>query len=838
MVITQTHNKLKTLGINSQHYYFYRGFFSGNTDMFTFIAGVILRYRVLLIIALSVATVFMGYYAREVSLSYEHAPLLPEKDSTLIEFRKYSEIFGQDGNILVIGIRNDDFFEPGMLGEWIVMKKSIKAIDGVKNAVSMTNVFNLIKNIEERSFEILPLAGEGPLSEAEADSIKQVALSLPFYRDLLYQEKSGTFLILVTLEREVLASSDRNRLIDEIEKLSSEYAEAHNLAVHYSGLPYIRIKTAEKIEGELYMFILLALLITGTIMFLFFRSFRVVFFSLLVVGTGVVWALGSIVLLGYEITLLTAMIPPLLIVIGIPNSVFLLNKFHNEYRNHGNKIKALQRVIQKIGAATFLTNLTTSAGFATFTLTSTRILQEFGVIASLNIMVIYMLSLLLIPIIFSFMPAPRKRHIRHLDNTAVRKVIRLFEYLAVKHRMKTYPAALLLVILAIIGITRIKSTGYVVDDLPKNDPVYTDLLFFEEHFRGLIPLEISIDAGRPGAALTQATLQNIDRLQSELEKYPELSRPLSIAEAFKFARQSFFNGAPEHYRLPGNTERNFILAYMGGLTGDNEIAGSFIDQNSRFTRISYKVADVGTERIGLLEEQIRQEIDSIFPAGRYDVIITGASILSFRGNKYLIRSLFTSLFIAVLIISLFMAWMFSSARMMLISLIPNLVPLLITASFMGYFGIPIKPSTVLVFSIAFGISVDNTIHFLAKYRQELKATGLDIKRSVINAIREAGVSMLYTSIVLFFGFGIFALSGFGGTKALGVLVSFTLLIAVTSNLILLPSMLLSLERIIIQRNFKEPLMKIYNKEDDTAFMDQGEDYDLPGRKKGVETFSG
>ncbi len=807
--------------------------------MFTIIAGVILRYRVLLVITLTVATVFMGYFAREVTLSYEHAPLLPEKDSALIEFRKYSEIFGQDGNIVVIGIRNDDFFEPGMLGDWIGMKKSINSIDGVKNAVSMANAFNLIRKTEERSFKIMPLTGEVPLSEAEADSIKQVALSLPFYRDLLYNEESGTFLILVTLEREVLASSDRNRLIDEIEKLSSEYAAAHNLAVHYSGLPYIRIKTAEKIEGELYMFILLALLITGTIMFLFFRSFRVVFFSLMVVGTGVVWALGSIVLLGYEITLLTAMIPPLLIVIGIPNSVFLLNKFHNEYRNHGNKIKALQRVIQKIGAATFLTNLTTSAGFATFTLTSTRILQEFGIIASLNIMVIYMLSLLLIPIIFSFMPAPRKRHISHLDNTVVRKVIRLFEYLAVKHRTRTYPAALLLVILAIIGITRIKSTGYVVDDLPKNDPVYTDLLFFEEHFRGLIPLEISIDAGRPGAALTQSTLQNIDRLQSELEKYPELSRPLSIAEAFKFARQSFFNGSPEHYRLPGNTERNFILTYMGGLTGENEIAGSFLDQDRRFTRISYKVADVGTERIGLLEEQIRQEIDSIFPDERYDVVITGASIISFRGNRYLIRSLFTSLFIAVLFISLFMSWMFSSARMMLISLIPNLIPLLITAAFMGYFGIPIKPSTVLVFSIAFGISVDNTIHFLAKYRQELKVTGLDIKRSVINAIREAGVSMLYTSIVLFFGFGIFALSGFGGTKALGVLISFTLLIAVTSNLILLPSMLLSLERIIIKRNFKEPLMKIYNKEDEKMeSMDQGNESDLHGRKKGVETFIG
>jgi uncharacterized protein len=791
--------------------------------MFTFIARIILRYRVFLFLTLLIITAFMGFMAREVRLSYEHTPLLPESDSTLIEFNRYKEIFGEDGNLVIIGIRNRDFFEYTHLKGWLEMMNLLRNTEGVKSALSVTDAYNLVKNTDKRNFEVIPLTNGSPLTLAGADSLGKVIGSLPFYRDLLYEEKSGTYLILITLEKDLLASSHRNKLIAGIEKTANEYADGHGLEIYYSGLPYIRIKTAEKIEGELYMFIVLALLITGIIMFLFFRSFRVVIFSLLVVTTGVIWSLGTIALLGYEITLLTAMIPPLLIVIGIPNSVFLLNKYHNEYRNHGNKIKALQRVIQKIGAATFLTNLTTSAGFATFILTSTQILREFGIVASINIMGIFILSLLLIPIIFSFLPAPVERHVKHLENTLVKKVVGFFENVAVNHRTKTYPVAALIIIIAVAGILKIKSTGYVVDDLPKNDPVYTDLLYFEEHFRGLIPLEIAIDAKKPRSVYTQATLQNIDNLQTALAKYPELSRPISIAEAFKFSRQSFFNGAPHHYRLPGNNERNFIMSYMGDLTGNNDIAGSFVDKEGRNTRISYKVADAGTGRIGLLKEQIRQEIDSIFPADRYDITITGASILSFKGNKYLIRSLFTSLFIAILAISIFMAWMFSSARMMIISLIPNLVPLLITASFMGYFNIPIKPSTVLVFSIAFGISVDNTIHFLAKYRQELKITGLDIRKSVGIAIREAGVSMLYTSTVLFFGFGIFALSGFGGTVALGILISFTLLIAVTSNLILLPSMLLTLERIIIQKNFEEPLMQIYEDDQERNLGDQEEE---------------
>jgi uncharacterized protein len=807
--------------------------------MFSAIAGIILRYRILLLIFLISITVFMGYNAQNVRLSYEHTSLLPESDSALIEYNRYREIFGGDGNVVIIGIKNPDFFDLAYIGDWFILMDSLGAIPGVKNVVSITNIFNLTKNTGNRSFEVSPITNGVPVSQEEADELKLTIKSLPFYKDLLYNENSGTYLILVTLDKEILHSDDRNRLIEDLETLSDQYSSIHNLSVHYSGLPYIRIKTAAKIEGELYMFILLALIITGIILFLFFRSFRVVIFSLVVVGTGVIWALGTMALLGYEITLLTAMIPPLLIVIGIPNSVFLLNKYHNEFRNHGNKIKALQRVIQKIGAATFLTNLTTSAGFATFILTSTRILQEFGVVASLNIMGIYILSLLLIPIIFSMMPDPQERHVRHLENNAVRKVVGLFEYLAVNHRMKIYPVALLIILVAIAGITKIESTGYVVDDLPKNDPVYVDLKYFEEHFKGLIPLEISIDAKRPRAATSQTTLQNIDQLQTALKKYPELSRPISIAEAFKFARQSFFDGAEHHYRLPGSTERNFILSYMGSLAGDNTLASSFLDPEGQITRLSYKVSDAGTGRIRQIHEQVRQEIDSIFPAERYDVVITGASILSFKGNKFLIKSLFTSLFIAILIISLFMAWMFSSARMMLISLIPNLVPLLITASFMGFFSIPIKPSTVLVFSIAFGISVDNTIHFLAKYRQELKSTGLDIKKSVSNAIREAGVSMLYTSIVLFFGFGIFSLSGFGGTVALGVLISFTLLIAVTSNLILLPSMLLSVEKIIVDKNFEEPLMHIYNDPEETNLDEPEEEEETAERKcKNIEAFKG
>lgn len=804
--------------------------------MFTIIARVILRNRIFLIVLLTLISLFFLFQARKVTFSYEPAVLVPKTDSVLIEFNKYREVFGEDANIVVIGVEDPEFFEKEHFLNWVDLTDSLKKLDGIKDVFSITEAFNIEKNTEERKFEILPFFNERPSSQEEVNEIKSLIHSLPFYRDVFYKAESHTYLILVTLERDKLISSARKDLISSVENTTNHFAENHDLKVHFSGLPFYRVRAGEILDREMYMFVMLAIIITAFLLYLFFRSFKVVFFSILIVMIGVVWAFGFMGMVGYHITILTAVIPPLIIVIGIPNSIFLLNKYHIEYRRHGNKIRALQRVIQKIGAATFLTNLTTAAGFGTFMLTSTKILREFGLVASVNIMGIYILSLCLIPIIFSYLPAPDKKHTKHLDNKLISGIVGFFEGLSNSRRTKTYVVTIIIVVLAIVGITMIKSTGYIVDDLPKNHKINKDLEYFEKQFSGLIPLEIKIDTKRKRGALAGPTLQYIDELQDSLAKYPELSKPVSIVEAVKFARQAFFNGAEHQYKLPSNTERNFILSYLGNFSDQSKIAGSFLDDESQITRVSYKVADVGSNRMQELEQEIKSEIAAIFPGEQYTITVTGTSILAAHGNKYLTKSLFTSLFIAIIVIALFMAWMFSSWEMVVISMIPNFIPLLITASFMGYFGIPIKPSTVLVFSIAFGISVDNTIHFLAKYRQELKATCFDIGRSVRFAIREAGISMLYTSIILFFGFGIFSLSSFGGTVALGVLVSFTLLVAVTSNLILLPSLLLTKEKNLKERRrtekFKEPLMQIFDEEgvEKTELVDIEKKSDLPAGK--------
>ena len=574
-------------------------------------------------------------------------------------------------------------------------------------------------------------------------------------------------------------------------------------------MPYIRTLNAQNIVDEIGLFVLGATLITSLIFFLFFRSFRATLISLFVVAVGVMWAFGILGWLRYEITVLTALIPPLIIVIGVPNCIFLINKYQQEIARHQNQAKSLHRMIAKIGNATLMTNLTTASGFATFILTNSKILKEFGVVASINIIAIFLLSLLIIPISYSFMALPNKKHLRHLKNKTVDFFVSWMEKTVRVKRVNVYLFSLLGLVIGITGIYQIKISGSLIEDMPKKAEFFKDILFFDENFNGIVPLEFWVDSKRRKGIVKPATLNRMNQLHSIIEEIPELATPISVVNAVKYAKQAYYNGNPNYFALPTSQENSFIYPYLNKSSSNNKLMKGYIDSTGQFGRITTYMKDIKTSRLEEIESDLNRLIKKIFPEDRYGVKITGKSLLFLKGTKYLINNLVLSLGLAILLIAIFMAFLFRSFKMILISLIPNLLPLIITAGVMGFTGIPLKPSTILVFSIAFGISVDDTIHFLAKYRQELIANGWKINNAIFSALRETGISMFYTSVVLFFGFSIFLSSNFGGTQALGGLVAVTLMMAMLANLILLPSLLISLQDTISNKKvLKEPKLEI------------------------------
>ncbi|HON19436.1 MAG TPA: efflux RND transporter permease subunit, partial [Salinivirgaceae bacterium] len=690
------------------------------------------------------------------------------------------------------------------LGVRLELVQEIKQQYGITEVVSVGQLVNLVRNDSIRKFEFQKIFPQRVTSQSELDSLYQVLRGLPFYVGLVYNDTAHVYPIAVTMDKNLLNISERISIINNVHRIAQKYSDELNIKFYYSGLPYIRTEISKKIKAELGMFVFLAFLVTGLILYLFFHSLKAVFFSLFIVGIGVLWSVGFMGLFNFEITVLTGMIPPVLIVIGVPNTIFMLNKYHFEFKRHGNKIRALQRVITKTGNAIFLSNLTTAIGFATFILTSSKILVEFGIIASLSIFSVFVLTITLIPIIFSFIAPPKHRHVKHLDKRWTDWGIKKIENISTHHRNKVYLITIGLVLIAFYGITRIHTTGYMVDDIPHDDPIYTDLKFFEKYFNGIMPVEILIDTREKQGAFKLENLRKVDYLADSLRKYPQLSKPYSLAEASKFLRQGYYDGDPKRYRIPVERERLAIGQYLkfDSLTKHKNILNAYVDTAFQVTRVSMQMHDVGTTEMSSLIYRLQDEVESVFPKEKYTTMITGTSIVYAKGTEYLVKNLFISLAIAILVITLVMSYMFISWRMVLISLIPNLVPQILTAGLMGFLGIPIKVSTILIFSIAYGISVDNTIHFLTKYRQELRIFKGSISHSVVAAIREKGVSMMYTGIVLFSGFAMFSASEFGGTKALGILVSLTLLFAMFANLVILPSLLLSFKDSITTKSFQ------------------------------------
>lgn len=767
------------------------------------IAAFIIKYRIALLIILLADTAVMGYFASQVKLSYDFTSAVPVDNPKYIEYQQFRTQFGEDGNLMVIGIRAKDFFEPKFFSDYAILVKDIAKVNAVENVLSIPGAITLIKDTVSQKLKVAPIAGPPPY--ANTDTIRDAFLNLPFYKGFLYNPDSATYLMAVRIQKDVLNSVGRAKVINNIVKLGDAFGIQHNVTMHYSGLPLIRTEMAMRVQKEMKLFLILSFLLTAVILVLFFRSFSAVLASMLVVAIGVIWSVGSIVLLGYKITLLTALIPPLVVVIGIPNCVYFLNRYHFEYNRNPNKMRSLLRMVDRMGIVTLFTNLTAAIGFGVFFFTKSTLLKEFGLVAGINIISLFFISLVFIPAFFSFLPPPKVHHTSYLEYGWVNKLLQRITDWVFGHRQVIYTFTIAISAFSIWGMTRLKNDAHIVDDLPKSDKVYTDLKFFESNFKGVMPLEIVINTRKKNGVLNLETLTKMDKVCAYLQSFKEIGRPLAITEGIKFANQAYFGGDTANYVVPGDMiQASFVMPYLR-TKGDNnsmfnKLLHSFVDSNKQKARISVSMADVGSLRLPILLNQITPEVKSIFDSSKYDVVFTGTSITFLEGSKFIVNSLRDSLILAFLIIFGCMIALFRSWRIVLISIIVNIVPLLITAGLMGWLGIRIKPSTVLVFSVALGITIDVTIRFLVNFKQELAQHDDSIADTVHRTIKDTGLSIIYTSLILMAGFGVFALSQFDGTKSLGYLTSLTLFLAMVTNLTLLPALLLWMDKVIEKKN--------------------------------------
>jgi uncharacterized protein len=788
-----------------------------NSNFWENISVKIIRYRMYFLGAILLITALLATQWKHIKFTQTEANLLPNDHQFTKDYNSFLNKFGEEGNLIVLAINSKDVFKPEVFKQWNNLLDGLKTKKEVDFTLSFKEIKQLQKNEATESFELVNFIDtKQPLSpEYLNQKQNQLLTQLPFYENLLFNKKSGVVRSVVYLDQKIVNTKIRKdfvlkQLIPAIEKFNKNT----RLQIRVSGMPYIRTLNAQAIISEIGLFVAATLLITSLCFYFFFRSFRTTLAAILVVLIGVMWSLGFLGWFKFEITVLTALVPSLIVIIGIPNCIFLTNKYHQLAQNKTDKNQAIIGILPKVGTATFITNLTTAMGFATFIITNNRLLQEFGIVTSINIMTLLVLSMCTMLIFFSFLPQPQPKHLAHLERGYLVNFRNWIINQVKFHNIRVYVVALVILILGIVGVYKIKISGSVLEDMPKNKPFFTDIRFFEKEFKGVLPVEIMIDTKREKGVMKMSTLKKMEELQQEIEEIPQLSKPISVVNLIKYAKQAFYNGNPSFYELPNAQEQNFILPYLKNSSDNkNNPLKNYVDKKGQVARISTFMKEIGTDEMQKVEEKLQEKINKLFPKERYSVTITGKALLFQKGTSYLLDNLLQSLLFAVFLTGALIFFLFRSFKMILVALIPNLLPLLATAGLMGYLGIPIKPSTILVFGIAFGLSVDDTIRFLAQYRQELTRNSWKIKKSVFATLEGEGASMFYTSIVLFAGFSAFCLSDFGGTIALGGLVSITLFFGMLTNLVLLPSLVISLNKSIAnEQELKELTLDITDNE--------------------------
>jgi hypothetical protein len=759
----------------------------------------IVKHKIIYLLSLIIATAIMAYFAFQVKLSYEFTKAIPADNEKFVEYKNFVQKFGVDGTTMVIGFTSSDFYTPAIFNKVVTLHESIKTIPGVTNVLSVPFAYGIAKDSVASKFVAYKIFTPPYTSDSSLLLARNDFEKFPFYQNLLYNPKTHAYIMAVSFLPDSINSGSRSHIIHELDEVLNKFTKDTKISLHLSGLPYIRTILADRIKKEMVWFLVGSLLLCAITLLLFFRSISSMLLSLAVVGMGVIWSFGTMVLMGQKITLLTALIPPLIVVIGIPNCIYFLNKYHTSYKETGDKEKAIVQMVGRMGIVTLFCNITAAIGFFVFAFTKSPLLKEFGWVSGINIMALFFISLFFIPPMLTYLSVPAPKHVKYLENKYLANILVKIERWTFLHTKWVFGITFILLAVSLLGLQKIKKEAFIVDDLPKKDKIFTDLKWFEKEGGGVMPLEIVIDTKKKkGLVRSTKPLESIDALHSFLKDQPELGKPLGLLEGIKFSKQAFYDGDSNAYSIPTGTEMAFLAPYLqlnkkadanSNAASPAQLLSKFVDKDLQTTRVSVNMKDIGSAQLPAFLQRVDSATNAIFDSSKYTIQITGSSVTFLEGSNFIIRGLSESIFWAFLLIAVCMIFLFRSFPILMCSLVPNIVPLLMTAGIMGWLGVSLKPSTVLVFSVALGIAIDVTIRFLVNYKQELPLQNNNVHQTLILTIKHTGISIIYTSLVLVAGFIIFCFSDFGGTKALGWLTSFTLIVSTLTNLVLLPALI-------------------------------------------------
>jgi len=765
--------------------------------MFDRIARFILQARWLLLALLVAATVALGLPASQIVFDFSPRSIFLTADEEVSFLQEHRAVFGEEDGIVMVLLEADDVFTPDVLQLIVDLSDDLAEVEGVESVLSLATVPRL--SGAPPVIEVSPLLDVVPETDEEADELRDVVLANRIYVHRFVSPDSHASALLAMLSDSTVEELERRPALDAIETLLAERSGAAGAELTMIGVPVVNREYALLLQADMTRTVGTSVFLICIVLAFLFRNPISVALPVTAVGISLGWTLGYMVLSGDKINIINSIIPTLMLVIGVGDAVHFLTTYYQELGAGSEKQVAIRNMVRRIGAACLLTSVTAAIGFASLMVARIDIIKGMGRVAAFGLMVSYLVILLLVPSVLSLVPAPKAGVHANPESGVIGRMLTWLGVVVTQHKAKVLVGTAVICGASVLGGMRVETNNYLLEELFPHNRVSQALQKTERVLTGVMPVEVSIRTDAEGGVLEPDVLRGMVELQKHFGADRFIGHSASVADLIlEIGRLT--RGEANIPDTRAEASQRLLYFEMGE---DPGFLDSMVDITRSHARISATQRDWGTNHFfawydgskpcseGVTcGDPILQVIDEAFGTTGgvrpgLEVRVTGSNFVAARALGRLVEDMVTSLATAFVIISLLMMMLLKSLRIGLLSMIPNMIPLLMTFGVMGWIGIPLRTSTALIFSVALGVAVNDTIHFVTRFREELFLRG-DRVEAVKATLLSTGRAIMFTSILMIFGFATMMTTRFVGIFQMGLLGAVTLLAALIGDLLLLP----------------------------------------------------
>lgn len=738
--------------------------------------------------ALLLLTGFFGYFYATLPTETSVESLVIDDDSDLVFYEQFKKQFGED-EILVIGFSAKDIFDPAVISFVLEQTERLEALDGVADVLSLANTDDFVGS--ESDFIVQPLLDGPPQDAAEQNRLRQRALSNSLIRDNLFNKESTAALFLVRPE-----SRPENPAFDE-EFVSRIEDAFHSLASPWPGFEYhiagwlaTDVNLSRYMNRDLMIFMPLTFTLLIALVSVALRNRWSILLAMVNISVCLIWTLAFLNLIGGAISPITSILPPLIMALAVSDSIHIFNEFLKQDRRQIPLIQVMKETLIHLSVPCFLTSFTTAIGFASLAVSDVPPIRHFGLAAAGGMIAEFMLSMSLIPLGIYFLrnKAGLKTSSVHYSSPLHPRLVR-FAAMVPPRRRLILLVALVLTLVSFYGAAGIRVETNLLEYFKKNSTVYRDSQFIDQMLGGVETIEVSLQASEPDQLLEPGNLAVLQQIEEYLQRQPIVSQVTSPGNFLREMNKAFHGEDPAYFRLPES--RALAAQYL--LLYDGDELDNFIDGERRWARISARITEHNSSEIAHYLDELKVFLEQATAGSTLQAQVTGKTLIANKLISFIVNSQIESLALAFLLIFLSMFAIFRSLKLGLLSMIPNILPILFNFAVMGFFGIPLNSATAIIAAVAIGIAVDDTIHFICEYQNQ-RGRNLTVPDAVQQSIVAKGSPIITTSLIMTGGFGILLFGSFVPTIQFGFLSALIMLFAVISDLVLLPGVLLKFDR--------------------------------------------